>query len=62
MIFSNETTVIELLNIPYPSHQHLAKLCGHTYHFLQCEGQGGHLSPIEVDIADLRETLESAVS
>lgn len=61
MIFSEETSVIELLHKPYPSHQHLAQLCGHKYNFLQCEGDGGHNTPIKVDIAELRNLLHSTV-
>lgn len=57
MIFSKETCVIELLNKSYPSYQHLAQLCGHEYHYLQCEGERGHHTPIEVDVTDLRDVL-----
>lgn len=57
MIFSEHTTVVELLGKPYPMYQHLSQLCGHDYRFLQCEGGDGHHTPIEVDIAELRELL-----
>jgi len=59
MIFSNHTCVIEFLNIPYPSYQHLAQLCGHEYQFLQCEGGSDHHTPIEVGVTELRDLLAS---
>ncbi|MDR5672227.1 glycosyltransferase family 61 protein [Halalkaliarchaeum sp. AArc-GB] len=60
MIFSSDTCVIELLNKSYPSYQHLAQLCGHEYHYLQSEGERGHHTPIEIDVAELRELLKRA--
>ena len=59
MIFSEDTCVIELLNKEYPTFQHLSQLCGHEYQYLRCGVGGGHRSSIEVDTADLRDTLAS---
>lgn len=59
MIFSSESRIIELLNEQYPMYQHLSQLCGHEYHFLNCERGSGHFTPIEVDTTDLRNLLAS---